>query len=161
MRFNQIVRFYGEPKLKRPKELKGLKANFTVDYIPKKCKCSVYIVGDDIWVQHRDYFSSSMDLPIEDIGAPLDVLCKKYLNKDKSKKFIYGDAWGDIVLRNEAWIHIENVVSYAKENLPYQVVYEIIQEQERINGFEDLELIGTDMERMWDNILNRIYRGEY
>lgn len=48
-----------------------------------------------------------------------------------------------------------------KENLPYQVVYEIIQEQERINGFEDLELIGTDMERMWDNILNRIYRGEY
>lgn len=160
MKFNQIVRFYGQPKLKKPKELKNIKESFAVDYIPKKCKCTVYIVNNDIWVKHRDYFSSSVELEDEDIGAPLSVLCNKYLNNDKNKKFIYDDAWGDIVLRNEAWLCVENIVNYAKENLPYKVVYEVIREQERINGFEELELMGTDMERMWDNIFNKIYRGE-
>lgn len=68
MKFNQTVRFYGQPKLKKSKELKNIKESFTVDYIPKKCKCTVYIVNNDIWVKHRDYFSSSVELEDDDIG---------------------------------------------------------------------------------------------
>lgn len=159
IKFKQTMRFYGEPKLKKPVELKGVKKNFSVDYIPKKCKCDVYIVGNNTWVMHRDYFSPSLELKEEDIGAPLSVLCEKYLEKNRGKKFIYDDAWGDIVLKNEAWICIENVVEFAKNNLPYKTVSEVISQQERINGFEEYELVGTCMERMWESIFARIYKG--
>ena len=37
------VRFYGQPKLPKPKELKGIKQIFSIDYIPTKCKCPIYI----------------------------------------------------------------------------------------------------------------------
>ena len=43
-------RFYGEPKLSKPKELKGIKQAFSVDYIPKKCKCQCFIKDNDLWV---------------------------------------------------------------------------------------------------------------
>ncbi len=33
---------------------------------------------------------------------------------DKKTKFIYSDSWGSIILRNEAWITIENLVAVIK-----------------------------------------------
>lgn len=92
-------RFYGEPKLILPKELKGIKQWDSVDYIPKKCKCAIYIKGNDVWIKHRDYFSQEMKLPPEDFGMPLEVLANKYCDKQKKNKFIYPDCWGSIVLR--------------------------------------------------------------
>jgi len=35
VKFLHYPRFYGEPKLKKPKELKNIKQVFAVDYIPK------------------------------------------------------------------------------------------------------------------------------
>ena len=79
-------RKYGQPKLDKPKELKGIKQALSVDYIPKKCKCQVFILDKDIWIKHGDYFSPSMK--VEEIGAPLDYLVNKYTDKTKGKKFI-------------------------------------------------------------------------
>ena len=96
------IRKYGQPKLDKPKELKGVKQAFSVDYIPNRCRCPIFILGNDVWIQHNDYFSESMKTPIEDIGTPLSYRCEKYLGKQKKEKFIYPDTWGEIVLRKSS-----------------------------------------------------------
>ena len=100
-------RFYGQPKLAKPAELKGIKQSFSADYIPKKCSCPCFVNGDDLWIKHRDFFSTShRPSDPKDSGTPLIYRAKKYFNMDLSskEKFIYADCWGGIVLRNEAWI---------------------------------------------------------
>lgn len=51
--YHHTVSYYGEPKLSKPKELKGIKQSFSVDYIPKKCKCKVFVKYPDVWIQHK------------------------------------------------------------------------------------------------------------
>lgn len=149
-----LFRKYGQPKLSKPKELKGVKQAFSVDYIVKKCKCQVFIKDNDIWVKHGDYFSPSMKVRDEDMGMPLEVLCKKYLGKDKSNKFIYPDAWGDIVLKQEAWIKLENLVYRLQiGELELDLLNQILRQQEKVCGFKDYDLCCTDMERFWENVI--------
>ena len=103
-----IVRFYGQQKIQKPAELKGIKQAFSADFIPKKCTCQCFLKDGDLWIKHRDFFSQSHRPAPEDIGTPLSYRLEKYFGKTKSKKFIYPDYWGDIVLRNEAWIVFRN-----------------------------------------------------
>lgn len=102
-------RFYGQPKLAKPVELKGVKQSFTIEWNPK-CKCQCFVKGNDLWIKHRDFLSASHKPKDEDIGTPLSYRAKKYFGMDKSytDRFIYLDSWGDIVLRNEAWIVFRN-----------------------------------------------------
>ena len=87
------MRRYGEPRLKKPKELTGIKQSFSVDWIDKKCKCPCYMLGDDIYIKHRDF--NSIEL---------------YRTGHKfRKKFIYKDEFGCVVLRGEAWLMIKNI----------------------------------------------------
>jgi hypothetical protein len=147
-------RAYGDPKLKKPKELKGIKQAFSVDYIPGKCRCPVYLEGNNIWIKHRDYFSPSMKLPTEDIGAPLNVLITKYTDKKKGKKFIYSDAWGDIVLRSEAWIKLENSHYWMRKRVfVLDILNELLRQQERLHGWEPYELCCSDMERFLERMI--------
>ena len=77
-------RYYGEPKLTRPKELKGIKQIGSVDFIPKKCKVQIFIKDNDAYLKHTDYFSSSWKPPKgERIDMPLSYYMKKYFSKDK------------------------------------------------------------------------------
>ena len=101
-------RYYGEPKLSKPKELSKIKQSFSTDFISKKCSCQCFIKDNDLWIKHRDYFSSSY-CRTEDIGTPLSYRVQKYCNKQKKEKFIYSDNWGNIVLRNEAWLCFKNI----------------------------------------------------
>ena len=90
-------RFYGQPKLAKPSELKGIKQSFSADYIPKKCSCPCFANGDDLWIKHRDFFSAShRPSDPKDNGTPLIYRAKKYFNMDLSskEKFIYADCWG-------------------------------------------------------------------
>ena len=145
---------YGEPKLAKPKELKGIKQSFSVDYIFKKCKCPVFILNNDVWIQHKDYFSPSMKLPIEDQGMPLGVLAKKYLNKNKGNKFLYPDSWGDIVLRSEAWILVKNLIHTIKQDeFELNILNDIIRQQEKVCKFEEYDLCCSDMERFWEKVI--------
>lgn len=102
-------RLYGQPKLAKPTELKGVKQSFSVDW-NKKCKCQCFVKDNDLWIKHRDFFSSSHQPAPEDMGTPLVYRAKKYFSLDyKGDHFCYPDSWGDIVLRNEAWIVFRNL----------------------------------------------------
>lgn len=104
-------RLYGQPKLTKPDELKGVKESFSADHIPNKCKCQCFIKGDDLWIKHRDFFSAHHRPDSADIGTPLSYRARKYfgMNKAHLDKFVYPDSWGEIVLRNEAWIVFRNL----------------------------------------------------
>lgn len=99
-------RIYGQPRLPKPAELKGIKQSFSVDFMSDKCKCQCFINENDLWIKHRDFFSSCHKADQEDIGTPLTYRLSKYFCEDKQylNKFVYPDCWGEIVLRNEAWI---------------------------------------------------------
>lgn len=106
-----IYRFYGEPKMSKPKELKGTKQSFSTEWIHKKCTCPCFVKDNDLWIYHKDFFSQ-LHKPNDptDFDKPLSYLIKKYFRQDKTHldKFIYSDCWGSIVLRNEAWIVFRN-----------------------------------------------------
>ena len=149
--------FYGEPRLRKPKELKGVKQAFSVDYIPNKCKCGVFLNGNDVWVKHRDYFSDIMELPAEELGQPLGYLANKYCGAEKSDKFIYPDAWGSIVLRNEAWVHLKDVLLDIRTGMfELDIVNNICRQQEMACGFDEYELVCTPMERFWEKVVHQL-----
>lgn len=121
-------RNYGKEKLDKPKEIKGVKQSFSVEYIYKKCSCQCFVNGDDLWIKHRDFFSSSFDPPdIDDISKPLGYRLKKYFPDiyiGYHQKFAYDDNWGDIVLRNEAWLVFRNIRNTFKKTdiLPIRTI---------------------------------------
>lgn len=104
-------RSYGQPKLNKPSEIKGIKQSFFVDFISNKCKCQCYIKDNDLWIKHRDFFSQKHRPNLKDIGTPITFRLQKYfgMNKKYLDKFVYPDSWGSIVLRNEAWIVFRNI----------------------------------------------------
>ena len=106
-------RFYGEPQLEKPKALKGIREDFSEDFIPGHYRFKVWIDGDDLWIQCRDWFSSSFQsTDPEDFGAPQCVLMKKYFPEHRARKerFNYADNWASIILRNEAWLLYKGVL---------------------------------------------------
>lgn len=152
------VSVHGNTPLKKPKELRGVKSCFSLDYIHKKCKCLVFIHGNDVWVKHRDYFSSYLEIDKSDIGSSLNKLRGKYLHKKKGSTFIYEDAWGSIVLRNEAWICIKNLKSRLEIDSYYKLCKDIVRKQEQISmfNFKELELEDSYMMRFWEDLIRKL-----
>ena len=90
----------------------------------------------------------------DDFGTPLNYRLHKYFGKTKTKKFMYEDCWSSIVLRNEAWLCIKNLMI----NLDIFIAklkWEILRQQEKICKFENLELEDTDMARFWENVIKK------
>lgn len=156
----QIYSFrkYGEPKLKKPKELSKMKANFSVDFIPKKCRCECFIKDNDLWIKHRDFFSEEMEYEDCDFGTPLEYRCKKYLDKDKSQKFIYSDSWGSIILRNEAWIIFRNIVTKSKLTNEHHLTYEMLDIFSKYHRVDNTYFIGTDWEFFFNRVSEELYK---
>lgn len=153
------MRFYGQPKLTKPTELRGVRQAFSVDYIRGKCRCPVFIHGKDVWVRHGDYFSESRRLPSEDRGKPLGYLARKYVGERSVKSFIYPDAWGDIVLRNEAWLQVRALAYRLQTNeSPLRLRWEILRQQERAHGWGTNELEVGYEARFWENVINETKR---
>jgi len=152
-------RRYGEPKLKKPKILSGIQQAFSVDYIPGKCRCQVFIHKEDVWIKHRDYFSEVYKPTMEELGRPLNYFVEKHLGKNGPQRFIYDDAWGAVVLRNEAWIVIEGLLAEVRNNkFPLDIVRKIREQQERFHEFEKYELVSTEMERFWERLVAELLR---
>lgn len=155
MRFKHYIRNYGEPKLKKPAELKDISQEYSVDYIPKKCKCQVFIEGDNLWIKHRDYFSGPIEYEEGDIGAPLEALAKKYLGSTKKNKFVYGDAWGQVIARNEAWICLEDFMIDVKKKHFLDILSDILRQQEIACNLDIYDLECSDMARMYEEIIKK------
>lgn len=147
-------RLYGQPKLNKPKELKGIKsignAIFNTHVNPQ-----IFISDKDVWIRHNDYFSSSWRPPEgERIDMPTSYYMKKYFNIERPEKFIYADCWGDIVLRNEAWIKLENLVPLCryKEMNYSQIARKIIQQQKLVEkGMSDG--VCNEWEMFWEKVV--------
>lgn len=151
-------RSYGEPKLTRPKELKGIKSIGSAEFIAKKCNTQVFVEGNNVWIKHTDYFSPIWRPPAgEKIDMPLSYYLRKYFGKNKSEKFIYPDGWGSIVLRNEAWIRLNNLVPMCKykEMNHTQIAREILRQQKFVvSGMNDE--VCLEWERYWERVVKLV-----
>lgn len=125
-------RFWGEPKLDKLKELKGIKSIGGVDFIPKHSKPQLFIKGNDLYIKHNDYFSYYWQPPKgERIDMPLSYYANKYFSKKTTEKFCYSDCWGSIVLRNEAWLCIKNAVGWAELKNKYRWCRDVFNLQKK------------------------------
>lgn len=142
------LRLYGQPKLPKPKELKGIAQSDTIHY-GKKTKVSVFHSKDGkIWLKMRDFFSPSAVVPNYLYGAPLSVLIKEMMTVNRHvKSFIYQDAWGDIVLRNEAWLIVNG---YFKDHIDLS---DRLRRFEKSLEFDDYELENTSFSRMLEKLI--------
>lgn len=141
-------------KLAKPLVLKGLKQFTSVDYIANKCRCALFRKDNDLYVQHNDYFSESMYIPLCDRGAPLSYLIPKYLMLGKNKKFVYSDDWGSIVIRRRAWIKVEGLFPMLQQGVSMlRILNDLLRSHESLHGFEEYELCATDMERFWEGVI--------
>ncbi len=154
-------RHYSQPKLVKPKELRGLRPKFSIKY-NKNCSCQVFIKGLDVWVKHRDYFSPSIVRP-EDSGKPLAHLYEKYMGKKKNQKRTYPDAWGDLLGRCEAWIRLEGLITDIERKVfLLDISAHILRQQERTHQMDEYELeytyAGNYMVRFWENVVHNIWK---
>lgn len=132
-------RRYGEPKLKKPKELAGVKQCMSYKY-NSKCSIPVYVVDDDIYIKHRDWCS-------------IDIYNGKLYDewiKNHPPKFIYNDTYGCVVLRGEAYIRIKDVLS-AECIVPViqKISLECVANNSRFN---------SDDERMFVDVTTRLWK---
>lgn len=153
-------RTYGQPKLAKPKELKGISPIGKVTYIPKHCNPQVFIKDNDVYIKHTDYFSYLWIPPTgERIGMPLKYYLEKYFDTTRKAEFIYPDGYGLIVLRNEAWICLKNYVHYIKTDNPVLVAQSIVNQQKNDIYTQDLlNNISTQINwsHFWENVCNLV-----
>lgn len=140
-------RVYGQPKLAKPSELKGVKPIGSATFIPKRCSPQVFVKDGDVWIKHTDFFSEMWRPPLDDIGKSQDYYLNKYFNQHRTKKFTYSDNWGAIVLRNEAWLCIKNMVGA----MEYMSEREVARELCRQMGLEEPW-------RDWEDFYVNVYR---
>lgn len=143
----QIIsqRHYGEPKLKKPKELKGITQIGNVPFGPK-CKCPVYLTNKQIYLKHRDFFSPSISMPHAKYAGIIDKW---------NQKFMYNDNFGSAVLRCEAWLRIPKLLITQWQGLLPQCGLCIAMAQ-AVNLPEDA-LFNYDWEHMFEELI-KIYR---
>ena len=97
-------RRYGEPKLIKPIELKGLKHTYSI--INGVRKNQIFIKNNDIWIKDNDYFSTYLSQEkAKELGLKFNI----------KKKFVYNDNYGPIVLRGEGWLCIKNLLLYIED----------------------------------------------
>lgn len=148
-------RFWGEPKLDKPKELKGIKSIGGVDFIPKHSKPQLFIKDNDLYIKHNDYFSYYWRPPKgERIDMPLSYYANKYFGKNKKEKFCYPDCWGSIILRNEAWLCIKNAIGWAELKNKYRWCREVFSLQKKSTSIELTSEAECDWLRFWEGCYN-------
>lgn len=110
-----LYRTYGQPKISKPKILKGLKPLWKEKVMQKPA--DVYALPDgDFVVYFGNLFSRLMYFPDpKDMSLPTTALMEKYPERfmEKGKKsfkgFVYADAWCPILERNEGYVMFEGI----------------------------------------------------
>lgn len=138
-------RRYGEPKLKMPKELKGIPKVGTVPF-GAKCKCPVYITATHIYLKHRDYFSPCISLQQAKAAGIIE---------NWNPKFIYNDNFGGVVLRCEAWLCIPEILITQRQGLLPQ--YGLCIAMAQAVNLPEEALFTYDWEHMFEELI-KIYR---
>ena len=147
-------RYYGEPKLQKPKELKGIKPIGKATYIPKHCEPQVFMKDNDVYIRHTDYFSYTWQPPKgERIDMPISYYMNKYFNTKINEKFVYPDCWGSIILRNEAWILLKDILQMIQTENYTSTAQEILKLQ-KMDKYTPSFSTSDDIEwiRFWENV---------
>lgn len=134
-------RRYGEPKLKMPKELKGIHKAGSVPWGPK-CACRVYITPTHIYLKHRDWFSPCISLE----KAKQAGIINKW-----DSKFVYNDNFGSVVLRCEAWLRMPR--SLLSADLGLIPALGLCLEMERTLGMQEGLLCNHDWVHMFEELI--------
>ena len=143
-----------DPKLAKPKELKGIKPSGKVMWLGDKATCQYFIKDNDVYIKHRDYFSPTYCKP-EDIGTPLEYRLNKYGIKPAKNKFIYPDNWGAIVLRNEAWIKLNNLIPIIRQSsTPRLLGGQISELQRKYHKFT--RKLDMEWDRFWEELCGQL-----
>lgn len=101
----------GEPKLKKPKELKGVKPFMSYKW-GGVTTCQAFINGDDLWINHHDWCS------VVHYGA----------NVDYKKHFIYSDGFTAPVSKGDAWIWFGGILKYPNRSAVIRnIVHECLE----------------------------------
>ena len=117
----------------------------------------MFILDDDVWIKHGDYFSEVVPPEPHELGMPLNYFCEKYMGKNRAAKFIYEDSWGSVILRNEAWIRLDNLIKDIENGVfVLDIVYNILRQQEHYHGFDIHELSPSYMERFWESVVKEL-----
>ena len=91
----------------------------------------------------------------ERVDMPTSYYLNKYFGMICSKdKFIYPDCWGSIILKNECWVVLENLVPLLrfKDMNGLQVARKILQKQKMIvSGMSDEVVL--EWERYWERVV--------
>lgn len=152
-------RYYGESKLSKPKELKGIKSIESAVFISKKCNSQIFINWDDIYIKHTDHFSGLWQPPKEErIDKEQSYYLNKYFNTNRKEKFIYAYNYADIVLRNEAWILLRNSIQLIKSTTNHIYFTQLILQQQNKNKYTQFTSDSTVLEwqRFWDNVYTEV-----
>lgn len=127
-------RKWGTSKLQKPESIKG-KPDFNILYTATeqgKCKCPVYIIDDNIYILHRDWHSCAMKA--QDFNEIYGT------NIKTTKKFVYADGFKIVILRNEAWIEVKDIMIGKISHLLNEVMIEMLTEN-NIFDMADYRLI--------------------
>lgn len=168
-----VYRIYGQPKIHKPKELKGIKPSFSLPLNSSGRKNQVYIKDKDVWVYFFDLFSREHAFPDpEDAGLPTAALRRKYpdvLKAGGREKFIYPDSWATILDRNEGCVRFPGLISEIFKDtwntvwllqLEFAVTEALAELSETDRGFDSI-VSGTfryaDYLRFISNVICKIY----
>ena len=107
-------RVYGDPKLPKPKELKGMKPAWKCELMKKPVR--IYEMPDgSLVVYFGNLFSRPMAFPDpKDMALPTSAIVAKYPERFENgrknfKGFVYADAWCPIYERNEGYVVFEGL----------------------------------------------------
>lgn len=137
-------RRYGEPKLKMPKDLKGIKKAGSVPW-GTRCQCPVYITSTHAYIKHRDWFSPCISKEKAKTAGIIG---------DWNKKFVYNDNFGSVVLRCEAWLRIPR--SLLSSDLGLIPALGLCYELERTLGLAEGTLCNHDWQHMFEELIKLI-----
>lgn len=146
-------RVYGEPKLKKPAELKGIPCTFSVPFFKTTCQC--FVKDGGLWMRHKDFFSPCWQPPPgERLGEPQNYYLAKYFGFMRSNKFLYANNYAGIVLRNEVWLRFDNLLPLVRDkSMPVfaLAMYESIAQA--IDA--DVTELGVEWTQLAENVYNR------
>ena len=139
--FEFSKRAYGEPKLVKPVELKGLRPIYSIQCNGRKNQ--IFIKNNDIWIKDNDYFS---------ICLSQEEARKRGIQFTVREKMIYKNNFSPVILRGEGWICIRNLLLYINDrNIQERLKNEICS----FYHWNVSEFVGT-IEIFYDNLISKL-----
>lgn len=119
-------RNWGEPKIKKPECLKNRKYDRKIQW-NKKRNIDLYFDGDDVIIYHPDWYSSWYEPFVKSSWMDINYMINDWNThmvprgadpiNTKGNKFVYSDNFSGIIMRGEAWIKFQNLVTDCKNGV--------------------------------------------